>query len=87
MRYRSTVKTTLLGQAGTGEAIAALAEATAIQTEVAHQRLASTWEQMVFAQLLTVWSRIEEHETLAYRLLKDHQRRLKRSEALSARAG
>jgi hypothetical protein len=35
-----------------GAAMAALAEATAIQTEVAHQRLAFMWAQMVFAQLL-----------------------------------
>ena len=93
-----------------GEAMAALAEATAIQTEVAHQRLALMWAQMVFAQLLKVWNHIEDHETLAYedkvgaqvgllqqastdlwhlqrelartcRLLKHHQRQLKRSEA------
>jgi hypothetical protein len=100
---------------GSGEAMAALAEATTIQSEVAHQRLALTWAQLVFAQLLEVWSRIEDHETLAYedkvgaqvgllqqastnlwhlqrelartgRLLKDHQRQLKRSEAPEARA-
>jgi hypothetical protein len=99
---------------GSGEAMAALTEATAIQTEVAHQRLALMWAQMVFDQLLKVWSHIEDHETLAYedkvgaqvgllrqastnpwhlqrelartcRLLKDHQRQLKRSEALLAR--
>jgi hypothetical protein len=95
---------------GPGEAMAALAEATAIQTEVAHQRLALMWDQMVFDQLLEVWSQIEDHETLAYedkvevqvgllqqastnlwrvqrelartcRLLRGHQRRLKRPEA------
>ena len=95
---------------GSGEPMAALAEATAIQTEVAHQRLTLMWVQMVFAQLLKLWSHIEEHETLAYedkvglqvgllqqastnlwrfqrelartcRLLKDHQRQLKHSEA------
>jgi hypothetical protein len=48
------------------EAMAALAEATAIQAEVAHQRLALMWVQMVCAQLLKVWSHIEDHETLAY---------------------
>jgi hypothetical protein len=93
-----------------GQAMAALAEATAIQTEVAHQRLALMWAQMIFDQLLKVWSHIEDHETLAYedkvgvqvgllqqastnlwhfqrelartcRLLKDHQRQLKRVEA------
>jgi hypothetical protein len=99
---------------GPGEAMASLAEATAIQTEVAHQRLALMWDQMVFDQLLEVWSHIEEHETLAYedkvevqvgvlqqassnlwrvqrelartcRLLRDHQRRLKRPEVLRGR--
>ena len=92
---------------GSGQAMAALTAATAIQTEVAHQRLALMWAQMMFDQLLKVWSHIEDHETLAYedkvgvqvgllqqasthlwhfqrelartcRLLKDHQRQLKR---------
>ena len=49
-----------------GQAMAALAKATAIQTEVAHQRLALMWAQMLFDQLLRAWSRIEDHETLAY---------------------
>jgi hypothetical protein len=47
---------------GSGEALTALAEATAIQTEVAHQRLAFMWAQMIFDQLLKMWSRIEDHE-------------------------
>jgi hypothetical protein len=97
-----------------GQAIAALAEATAIQAEIAHQRFALMWTQMIFDQLLKVWHRLEEHETLAYedkvgvqldllqqastnlwhfqrelahtrRLLKDHQRQLKRVEALEGR--
>ena len=55
-----------MGEHGSGEAMAALAEATAIQMEVAHQRLAFMWTQMVFDQLLEVWSHIEDHETLAY---------------------
>jgi hypothetical protein len=100
---------------GSGQAMAALAEATAIQTEVTHQRFALMWAQMIFDQLLTVWTRIEDHETLAYedkvgvqvgllqqastnlwhfqrelahtcRLLKDHQRQLKRVEAPESRA-
>ena len=49
-----------------GQTIAALAEATAIQTEVAHQRLALMWAQMLCDQLLKAWNRIEDHETLAY---------------------
>ena len=99
-----------MGEQVSGQAMAALAEATAIPTEVAHQRLALMWAQMIFDQLLKVWSHIEDHETLAYedkvgvqvgllqqastnlwhfqrelartcRLLKDHQRQLKRVEA------
>jgi hypothetical protein len=49
-----------------GEAMAALAEATAIQTEVTYQRLAFMWAQMVFAPLLKAWRHMEDHETLAY---------------------
>jgi hypothetical protein len=37
---------------GSGEAMAALAEATAVQAEVAHQRQAFMWAQMVFAQAI-----------------------------------
>ena len=99
---------------GSGQTMAALAAATAIQTEVAHQRFALMWAQMVFDHLLKVWNRIEDHETLAYedkvglqvgllqqastnlwhfqrelartcRLLKDHQRQLKRVEAPESR--
>jgi hypothetical protein len=55
-----------MAEHGAGEAMAALAEATAIQTEVAHQRRALLWAQMVFDQLLEVWDHIEDHETLAY---------------------
>ena len=95
---------------GAGEAMVALTEATAVQTEVADQRLALLWAQMVFDQLLEVWGHIEDHETLAYedkvklqvdilqqastnlwrfqrelartcRLLRGHQRQLKRVEA------
>jgi hypothetical protein len=100
---------------GSGEGVTALTEATAMQTEVAHQRLAFMWAQMNFDQLLEVWSRIEDHETLAYedkvgvqvdllqqasanlwhfqrdlartyRLLKAHQRQLKRLESSEGKA-
>jgi hypothetical protein len=40
-------------------------KATAIQTEVPHQRSALMWAQMIFDQRLKVWSHIEGHETLA----------------------
>jgi hypothetical protein len=46
--------------------MAALTEAIAIQTEVAHQRLAFMWVQLVFDHLLQVWSHMEDHEILAY---------------------
>jgi hypothetical protein len=93
-----------------GQAMDALAEATAIQTKVTHQRLTLTWGHLVYALLLEVLSQIEDQEALAYedkvaaqicvlqhgsthlwhlqrelartcRLLKNHQRQLKRSEA------
>jgi hypothetical protein len=51
---------------GSEQAMGALVEATAIQTEVAHQRFGLMWAQMIFDQLLKVWNRIEDHETLAY---------------------
>jgi hypothetical protein len=51
---------------GSGEAIAALTEVTAIQAEIAHQRMALAQGHMVFTQLLGVWSHIEDHEMLAY---------------------
>jgi hypothetical protein len=50
---------------GSEQAMGALVEATAIQTEVAHQRFGLMWAQMIFDQLLKVWNRIEDHETLA----------------------
>jgi hypothetical protein len=104
-----------MAEQGSVRAMAALAEATAIQTEVAHQRLALMWAPMIFDQLLKVWSHIGDHETLAYedkvgvqvgllqqastnlwhfqrelartyRLLKDHQRQLKRVEVTEGRA-
>ena len=101
---------------GSGGAIAALTDAAVIQTEVTHQRLALMWAQMVFDQVLEVWSHIEDHETLAYedkvgiqvgllqrastdlwrfqrelartcRLLRDHQRQLKRPEVPQGQLG
>jgi hypothetical protein len=64
--WRKITGGTRMEEHGSGQAMAALAEATAIQTEVARQRFALMWAQMIFDQLLKVWSRIEDHETLAY---------------------
>jgi hypothetical protein len=47
-------------------AVADLAEAAAIQTAVAHDRLTLEWAQIVMTRLLNLWKRLEVHETLAY---------------------
>lgn len=47
-------------------AIAELAEAAALQEEVAQDRLALEWGQLLFTQLVRLWDCIEGHETLAY---------------------
>jgi hypothetical protein len=49
-----------------GRAVADLTEAAAIQAEVAHDRLALEWAQIVVTRLLTMWKRLEGHEALAY---------------------
>jgi hypothetical protein len=64
--WRRITGGTRMGEHGPGQAMAALAEATAIQTEVAHQRFALMSAQMIFDQLFKVWNRIEDHDTLAY---------------------
>ena len=47
-------------------AIAELAEAAALQEEVAQDRLALEWGQLLFTRLVRLWDCIEAHETLAY---------------------
>ncbi len=43
-----------------------LAEAVAVQAEVAHDRLALEWGHLVISRLLKLWQRLEAHEALAY---------------------
>ena len=46
--------------------MAELAEAAAMQDDVAQHRLALEWGHIMFAKLLSVWMQIEARETLAY---------------------
>lgn len=43
-----------------------LAEAAAVQAEVAHDRLALEWGHLVVSRVLKLWKQIEAHESLAY---------------------
>jgi hypothetical protein len=43
-----------------------LVEAAALQTEVAHQRLALEWGQMMLTQVVQRWDPLEALETVAY---------------------
>jgi hypothetical protein len=47
-------------------AIAELVEASALQEEMTHHRLALEWGQMVFTRMVQLWNDIEAHESLAY---------------------
>jgi hypothetical protein len=47
-------------------AIAELVEASALQEEMTHYRLALEWGQMVFTRMVQLWNDIEAHESLAY---------------------
>jgi uncharacterized coiled-coil protein SlyX len=49
-----------------GHAVADLTEAVAVQAEVAHDRLALEWGQLVISRLLTMWKRLESVDTVAY---------------------
>jgi hypothetical protein len=51
---------------GYGRIVADLTEAAAIQAEVAHDRLALEWAQIVVTRLLHIWKQLEAHEALAY---------------------
>lgn len=53
-------------QHGYGRAVADLAEAAALQAEVAHDRLVLEWGQVVATRLLAMWKQLEGHEALAY---------------------
>ncbi len=49
-----------------GQAVTDLAEAAAIQAEVAHDRLALEWADLVMSRLVKLWKQLEAHEALAY---------------------
>jgi hypothetical protein len=53
-------------QPNVGQTVADLAEAVAIQAEVAHDRLALEWGHIVVTRLLKVWKQLETHDGLAY---------------------
>ena len=53
-------------QPSVGQTVADLAEAVAIQAEVAHDRLALEWGHIVVTRLLKVWKQLEAADTLAY---------------------
>ena len=50
----------------TGNAIASLAEAVAVQDELVNHRFALEWAQMVFGRLLRTWMKLQTYESLAY---------------------
>ena len=49
-----------------GQTVADLTEAVAIQAEVAHDRLALEWGHIVVTRLLKVWKQLEAQDELAY---------------------
>jgi hypothetical protein len=53
-------------QLSVGQVITDLTEAVVIQAEVAQDRLALAWGQIVVNRLLRVWEDLEAHDTLAY---------------------
>ena len=51
---------------GSEHPIAELVEATALQTEVAHQRLALEWGHMMLSHVVQLWDQLEALEGVAY---------------------
>src|SRR5215510_14634520 len=51
---------------GSEHPIAALVEATALHTEIAHQRLALEWGQMMLTHVVQLWGQLEALEAMAY---------------------
>jgi uncharacterized coiled-coil protein SlyX len=49
-----------------GQTVMDLAEETAVQAEVAHDRLALEWGHIVVSRILKMWKQIEAYESLAY---------------------
>jgi hypothetical protein len=48
------------------QAIDELAEGATIQAELVGHRMTLEWGQMLFTQLVSTWSALENHEALAY---------------------
>jgi hypothetical protein len=53
-------------QQSVDQAVADLTEAVAVQAEVAHDRLALEWGQIVLTRLLKVWKQLETPDGFAY---------------------
>jgi hypothetical protein len=53
-------------QLSLGQTVEDLAEAVAVQAEVAHDRLALEWGHIVVTRLLKVWKQLEASDALAY---------------------
>jgi hypothetical protein len=51
---------------GSEHPIAELAEAAALQTELAHQRLALEWGHMMLTHVVQLWGQLEALEAVAY---------------------
>jgi hypothetical protein len=51
---------------GSEHPIAELVEAAALQTEVAHQRLALEWGHMMLTHVVQLWDQLEALEAMAY---------------------
>jgi hypothetical protein len=51
---------------GSEHPIAELVEAAALQTEIAHQRLALEWGHMMLTHVVQLWDRLEALEAVAY---------------------
>ena len=49
-----------------GDAIASLTDAVAVQDELVNHRFALEWAQMVFGRLLRTWMKLQGYESLAY---------------------
>jgi hypothetical protein len=56
----------VMEQQSVNQAVAELAEAIVVQAEVAHDRLALEWGQIVVTRLLKVWKQLEAPDVLAY---------------------
>jgi hypothetical protein len=55
-----------MAEQASGDALADLAEAVAIQDELVHHRLALEWGKTLLDRLLRNWMQLEVHEGIAY---------------------